>query len=58
MDSQGKKSEQLPEYDKSVYVPEDVYHSYHNILEMMKKAQCEFHKVKDEIKAEDMINDK
>jgi len=50
MDSQDKKSEQLPEYDKSVYVPEHIFHSYHNILEMMKKAQDEFHKVKDEMK--------
>ena len=57
MDSQGKKGEQLPEYDKSVYVPENIYHSCHNILEMMKEAQREFHKVKDEIKAEEMIND-
>jgi len=56
MDSQDKKSEQLSEYDNPVYVPEDIYNSYHNILEMMKKAQNEFHKVKDGIKP--LENDK
>jgi len=50
MDKQDKKSEQWPEYGKSVYVPEDIYHSYHNFFETMKKAHREFHKVRDDVK--------
>ena len=49
MDSRDEKNEQWPEYGKSVYVPENIYHSYQNYIEMMKKALCEFHKVRDEI---------
>lgn len=53
MDSQDKKNEQLAEQDKPVYVPEDIYNSCHNILEMMMKAHQEFHKVKEEMKNND-----
>ena len=50
MDSQNQRTEQLPESDKSIYVPDDLYRSFHNIFELMKKAQCELHEVKDEMK--------
>jgi len=50
MDSQNQRTEQLPENDKSIYVPNDLYRSFHNIFELMKKAQRELHEVKDEMK--------
>ena len=50
MDSQDKKNEQTPEQSKSVYVPDELYHSFHNIFEMMKEAQRELHKVREEMK--------
>ena len=50
MDSQNQRTEQLPENDKSIYVPNDLYHSFHNIFEKMKKAQRELHEVKDDMK--------
>jgi len=49
MDSQDKKCE-WPEPGESVYVPDDVYHSFHNIFEIMKNAQSELHKVREEMK--------
>jgi hypothetical protein len=50
MYSQDKTNEKWAEPGKSVYVPDDLYHSFQNIFEMMKEAQRELHKVRDEMK--------
>ena len=50
MDSQDQKNEQWAEPGKSVYIPDDLYHSFNNIFEMMKDAQRELHKVREEMK--------
>ena len=36
--------------DEAVYVPDELYHSFHNVFEMLKEAQCKLHQVKDEMK--------
>ena len=50
MDSENQRTEQLPENDKSIYVPDDLYHSFQKVFEMMKEAQRELHEVKDDMK--------
>lgn len=50
MNSQDKKSEQTPESEKTVAIPDDLFHSFHKILDMMKDAQRGFHKVAEEMK--------
>ena len=51
MDNNSKQTEQrqLPN-GEAVFVPDDIYHSFQNIFEMMKEAQRELHKVRDEMK--------
>ena len=36
--------------DEAVYVPDELYHSFHNVFEMLKEAQCKLHQVRDEMK--------
>ena len=37
--------------DETVYVPDELYHSFHNVLEMLKEAQYKLHRVRGEIKS-------
>ena len=51
MENNNKPNEQqqLPE-GHPVYVSDELYHSFHNVFEMLKEAQRELHKVRDEMK--------
>ena len=40
---------QSPLVDKSVYVPDDVYHAFHNAYFKMEMANKEFHKLREEM---------
>ena len=52
MDNHFKSAEQrqLPDDDTAIYVPDDVFQSFHNIFDMMKEAQWRLHQVAEEIK--------
>ena len=50
MCSQDKNTEQVQDNDKIVSMPDELYHSFRNIFEMMKEAQRELHKVREEMK--------
>jgi hypothetical protein len=50
MDSQDKKSKLWSDHDRTVYVPDDLYHSFQNIFEQMEEAQKMLHRVRDEMK--------
>ena len=39
--------------DETIYVPDEIFHSFHNIFELIKEAQCELHKIRDEMKPVD-----
>ena len=56
MCSQDKKTEQVQDNDKIVFMPDDLYHSFRNIFEMMKDAQRELHKVREEMKSVDEVS--
>jgi len=43
-------SEYWSEIDKSVFVPDDIFYSFHNVYDTMKDAQRELQKVRDEMK--------
>ena len=49
MDSQDKTFDKWAD-DEVVYIPDDLYHSFQNIFEMMKDAQRELQKVRKEMK--------
>ena len=48
-DSKQTQRRQLPN-DEVVFVPDELYHSFQNVFEMMKDAQRELHKVRAEMK--------
>jgi len=50
MYSQENKTEQVQGNYKIVSMPDDLYHSFRNIFEMVKEAQRELHKVREEMK--------
>ena len=47
--SKHKEQRQLPN-EEVVFVPDDFFHSFQNIFEMMKEAQSELRKVRAEMK--------
>ena len=51
MDNNSKPTQQrqLPD-DEAIYVPDEIFHSFHNIFEMMKEAQSKLHQVAEEMK--------
>ena len=48
-DSKQTQRRQLP-IDEVVYLPDDIYHMFQNIFEMVKEAQHQLHKVRAEMK--------
>ena len=41
--------------DEAVYVPDELFHSFYNIFEMMKEAQGKLHQVAEEMKPADEL---
>ena len=51
MDNNSKPPQprQLPD-DEAVYIPDELFHSFRSIFEMLKEAQNELHKIREEMK--------
>ena len=48
MDNESKQTGQLPDNENVAFVPNNIYHDFHNALIKLEKAQRTLHKIEEE----------